>query len=107
MFLGTEDVPGRQTICADIRTMPTEIFGKGITKFNGQGFTTWKFEMTQLLMAHGLEDLIDGSRQRPVGERTAEPVKSWVKDNAKTMSLISPSLEKRVLEGLINSVTAK
>lgn len=86
--------------------MAEEVLGKGITKFNGTGFSIWKFEITQLLMAHGLEDLIDGSRPRPPGERTADAVKVWVKDNAKAMSLISTTMERTQLQGLITCTTA-
>lgn len=85
--------------------MAEEVLGRGITKFNGPGFPVWKFEMTQLLMAHGLEDLIDGSRLRPAGERI-EAVKAWVKDNAKAMSLISTSMERTQLQDLITCRTA-
>ncbi|XP_024879907.1 uncharacterized protein LOC112467120, partial [Temnothorax curvispinosus] len=62
------------------------------------------FEITQLLIAHGLEDLIDGSRLR--GERTVDAVKTWTKDNAKAMSLISSSMEQTQLQGLITCRSA-
>lgn len=48
--------------------MAFEIFGKGITKFDGSDFQTWKFEIHQLLMAYGLEDIVDGTWERPAGD---------------------------------------
>lgn len=80
---------------------------KGVTKFNGTDFSIWKFEMLQLLMAHGLEDLIEDIRERPEGERANATVKTWVKDNAKAMSLISSSMERKQLQGLITCTTAR
>lgn len=70
---------------------------KGVTKFNGQDFSIWKFEMLQLLMTHGLEDLIEGIRVRPEDDRANVNVKMWVKENAKAMSLISSSIERKQL----------
>lgn len=86
--------------------MAEEFPVKGIAKFNGQDFATWKFEMMQLLMAHGLEDIIDGTRVQPDGERTSQTVKNWIKDNVKAMSLISSSIDRKQLQGLITCTTA-
>ncbi|KMQ88694.1 integrase core domain protein [Lasius niger] len=87
--------------------MLKEIFGRGITKFNGTDYLTWKFEVMQMLMVHGLDDLIDDSRPRPDGERNVPAVKAWVKNNAKAMSLISSAIEKRQLQSMITCTTAK
>lgn len=80
---------------------------RGLTKFNGSDFLSWKLEITQLLIAHGLEDLIDGTREKPPGERTSQAVKSWTKDNAKAMSIISMSMERKQLQSLITCTTAR
>ncbi|KMQ89089.1 rna-dependent dna polymerase [Lasius niger] len=74
--------------------MLKEVYGRGITKFNDSDLT-WKFEVTQMLMAHGLDNLIDDSRPRLVGERNISAVKAWVKDNAKAMSLYLQHLKER------------
>jgi len=48
--------------------MALEIIGRGITKFDGSDFQTWKFEVRQLLIAHGLEGIVDGTRLKPPGD---------------------------------------
>lgn len=87
--------------------MTLEILGRGITKFDGTDFQTWKFEITQLLVAHGLEDIVDGTRGRPGGAAGDATVKAWIKDNAKAMSLISTAIERKQLRGLITCATAR
>lgn len=77
--------------------MLKEVYGRGITKFNDSDLT-WKFEVTQMLMAHGLDNLIDDSRPRLVGERNISAVKAWVKDNAKAMSLYLQHLKEVIIE---------
>lgn len=58
-------------------------------------------------MAHGLEDLIDGTKPRPEGEESVPAIKIWIKENAKAMSLISQAIEKKQLQSLITCETAK
>lgn len=77
--------------------MALEMFGKGITKFDGTDFQTWKFEIKQALIAHGLEDVVDGTRARPAGDGANAAVKAWVRDNAKAISLIASSVEREQL----------
>jgi len=87
--------------------MALDTLGRGITKFDGSDFQTWKFEVNQLLMSHGLEDIVDGTREKPIGNANEAAVKSWVKDNAKAMSLISMAIERKQLRGLITCTTAR
>lgn len=88
-------------------SMALEVLGRGITKFDGTDFQTWKFEVKQLLMVHGLEDIVEGVRERPAGGAKDPTVKTWIKDNAKVMSLISMTIERKQLRGLITCTTAK
>lgn len=83
------------------------VYTRGITKFDGNDYLTWKFQVTQMIMAHGLEDLLDGSNPKPAGENSKPEVKKWIKDNAKAMSLLSQAIEKKQLQTLITSETAK
>lgn len=87
--------------------MAMEILGRGITMFDGSDFQTWKFKVKQPLMAHGLEDLVDGTRIRPTGGAADAAVKVWVKDNSKAMSLISTAIERKQLRGLITCSIAR
>ena len=83
------------------------MFGKNITKFDGTDFSVWKFEVTQALMAHSLDDMVDGARTRPTGSRDHADVKAWAKDNAKAMSIISSAMDRRQLQNLIMCRTAQ
>lgn len=87
--------------------MAVEMFGRGITRFNGTDFQTWKFEIKQALVTHGLHDIVDGTRARPAGDDANVAVKAWVKDNAKAMSLIASSVEREQLQGLTNCTSAE
>lgn len=53
-----------------------------------------------------MEDIVDGSRRRSAGNRTVDAVKAWIKDNTKVMGLLSSSMEKMQLQGLITCTTA-
>lgn len=63
--------------------MTEEISARNITKFNGSNFQSWKFQVNALLLAHGIRDVVDGTRKMPdgAGEETAK--KTWQKDNAR------------------------
>lgn len=87
--------------------MAMEILGSGITKFNRSDFQTWKFEMKQLPMAHGLEDVMDDTWIKPASGAADAAVKTWVKKNAKVMSLISTAIERKQLRGLITCTNAR
>lgn len=56
--------------------------------------------------AFGIKDVVDGTRQVLRDLETAEG-KSWVRDNAKAMVLISPSIEHTQLESLLVCSTSK
>ncbi|KAG7197603.1 hypothetical protein KM043_006041 [Ampulex compressa] len=86
--------------------MAMEILGRGITKFDGSDFQIWKFEVKQLLMAHGLEDIVESTRVKPEGSMEDVKVKTWIEENAKAMSLISTATERKQLRGLITCNTA-
>jgi len=86
--------------------MALDTLGRGITKFDGSDFQTWKFLMNTVFVAYGVKDLVDGERQRPAeNEQTAK--KAWDKDNAKAMFIISSSIEDKHLECLLTCTTAK
>ncbi|KAG7198938.1 hypothetical protein KM043_015750 [Ampulex compressa] len=87
--------------------MALEIIGTGITKFDGSDFQTWQFEIKQLFIAHGLKDVVDGSRTKSAGENADAAVQSWIKDNTKAMSVISSSLDREQLRGLTTCTMAK
>lgn len=56
--------------------MALEILEKRIIKFDGLDFQMWKFEIRQLLIAHGLDDVMEVMRQRPAGDGANAAVKA-------------------------------
>lgn len=86
--------------------MSETISTKNVKRFDGSNFQGWKFQIKALLVANEIQDVVDGTRQRPVNRETAES-KEWVRDNAKAMFLISSSIEYAQLECLLTCATAK
>uniref|UniRef100_A0ABD2WIJ6 Copia protein n=1 Tax=Trichogramma kaykai TaxID=54128 RepID=A0ABD2WIJ6_9HYME len=82
---------------------------KNISKFNGQNFQLWKFQIKTILVAHDLLDIVEGATVKPVSTSTnanEAAIKAWVKSNAKAMFVISSSIEYSQLDYLINCTTA-
>jgi hypothetical protein len=85
--------------------MSDEISARNVSKFNGTNFQSWKFQVNALFVAHGIRDIVDGSRVKPEG--VGQDIARWIKENAKAMFLISTTIESEQLEPLLVCVTAK
>lgn len=86
--------------------MANEISTRHVAKFDGQNFLGWKFQMKALLVSHEIDDVVNGTRRMP-NDRTSEEGKTWIKDNAKAMFLISSTMDYAQLENLLVYTTAK
>lgn len=86
--------------------MANEISARHVTKFDGTNFLGWKFQMNALVISHGLNYIVTGARVMPYS-RESEEAKTWIKENAKAMFLISSAMEYPKLEGLLVYTTAK
>lgn len=93
--------------CVGNPKMSDDISARNITKFNGSNFQGWKFQVNTLFMAHGIRDVVDGERTMPTGAGQEAAKKTWIKDNARAMFLISSSMESEQLESLLVCSTAK
>lgn len=92
--------------------MPEDISARNITKFDGQNFQCWKFQVRALFTVYGVQDVVSGDRTMPeevAGEEAAQVAlrQAWKKDNARAMYLMSSTLESKQLEPLIVCTTAK
>lgn len=58
------------------------------------------------IIANGIQDVIDGSRMKSA-DVTSTGMKTWMRDNAKAMFLISSAMEYMRLESLLVCPTAK
>lgn len=45
--------------------MAKEISARNVSKFDGVNFQSWTFQMRALFLAHGILDVVDGTRERP------------------------------------------
>lgn len=80
--------------------MANEISTRHVTKFDGQNFLGWKFQMKALFVSYEIDDVVSGTRAKP-NDETSEAGKTWIKDNAKAMFLISSTIEYAQLESLL------
>lgn len=80
---------------------------RNLTKFDSKNFQIWKFQMVSVmvLIAHGIYDVVMGTRVKPRDPATAE-TKTWIKDDAKATFLMSSAIEYSQLEYLITCETS-
>lgn len=85
--------------------MTEEISARHIAKLDGKNYQAWKFQMTAILKAYGIFDLVTGTRGKPA-ETDEAGVKAWQKENAKAMFLISTSVDDNQIQNLLVCDTA-
>lgn len=83
--------------------MAESIYMKAVSKFNGTNFQLWKFQIKAILVANGIQDIVDGTKPEP---RDSVEREQWKRDNAKAMFIISTALEDNQLECLLTCTTA-
>lgn len=75
---------------------------KNVTKFDGQNFQLWKFQMKAIFVAHDLLDIVNGTAV----EEPGQPQTTWIQKNAKATVLISAAMHYSQLEYLITCDSA-
>lgn len=71
--------------------MSEAITTKNVTKFDGNDYQGWKFQMQALFVAHRIWGIVDGSKQKPAEGTPA--CETWLIDNARAMFLLASTLE--------------
>jgi len=77
----------------------SDIFSaKQVKRFDGTNYQGWKFQITAVLMANEIFEVVDGSRVMPatVTNDNAAIAKAWTRDNAKAMAIISSAMEHSI-----------
>jgi len=74
-------------------------------KFDGNNYRLWKYQLLNLLEAHGLLDVADGTTARPTTEM--DKILVWRQTNAKAKAVITNSLDYTQLEFVVELETAK
>lgn len=83
--------------------MSENLYTRAVTKFGGANFQLWKFQLNAILVASGIQDIVNGTKMEPHEPAERE---QWKKDNAKAMFIISTALEDNQLECLLTCTTA-
>ncbi|XP_023317763.1 uncharacterized protein LOC111694319 [Trichogramma pretiosum] len=85
--------------------MASEISTRHIEKLNTTNFQMWKFQLENLFIAQGIEDIVDGTRERPT--QGGVELKSWLKDDAKAKFLISSAMEPEQVRHILICESSK
>lgn len=86
--------------------MASEVTSRHVERLDGTNFLTWKFDVGEVLVAAGVDEIVHGTRVL-AEDATAADKTAWKKNNAKAMVLISTSVEGAQLQPLITCTTAK
>ena len=73
---------------------------RNMDKFNGTNFQVWNFQINAILVATGIDDVVKGTRIKPE-EIDVQALRSWVKDDARAMFLISSAMEASQVESIL------
>lgn len=89
--------------------MSDNFLTRQIKRFDGTGFQGWKFQITAVLMANEIFDIVDRTRAKPENQAraNAERMKIWIRDNAKAMAIIASAMEHDQLENVLVCTSAK
>lgn len=81
---------------------------RNVTKFNGQNFQLWKFQMRAVFLAHDLLEIVNGTEGKPEAPTgTAEDKRpAWIKKDAKAMFILSSSMDYSQLDYLVTCTSA-
>ena len=81
---------------------------RAVSKFNGQNFQVWKFQMKTIFAANEITAIVYGTEVKPENtQANADAIKLWIKKDAKAMYIISSSLEHSQLECLLTCSSSR
>lgn len=71
---------------------------KNVTKFDGQTFQLWKFQIRAIFIAYNLLDIVNGTAVKL--EAAGQQQTAWIQRNAKATVLMSAAMHPTQLEHL-------
>lgn len=91
------------------RKMADKFSARQVKRFDGINYQGWKFQITVELIANEIFHVVDGSRVMPANREggNEELAKTWTRDNAKAMAIISSAMEHPQLENVLVCTSAK
>lgn len=89
--------------------MPDDGLVWSVKRFDGKNYQPWKFQITAVLTASEIFDVVDGARTRPPDAEGANAgrMKTWIKDNAKATAIIASAMEDEQVMSVLVCGTAK
>jgi len=87
--------------------MSGDVLVRSVKRFDGRNFQAWKFQISTVLMANEIFDVVDGTRIRPANQENATLTKLWIKDNAKATAIITSAMEDEQVVSVPVCGTAK
>lgn len=89
--------------------MPDDGLVRSVKRFDGKNYQSWKFQITTVLTASEIFDVVDGTRTKPpdAEEVNAGRMKTWIKDNAKATAIIASAMEDEQVMSVLVCGTAK
>ena len=76
-----------------------------ITKFDGNNYKQWKFQMKCILRAKGVYNVADGTMVKP--EQAGAHLNAWLKNDAIAMCILTSALELKQITIIENCESAK
>ncbi|KMQ88959.1 putative retrotransposon, partial [Lasius niger] len=89
--------------------MTDNFLARQVKRFDGTGYQGWKFQITAVLMANDIFNVVDGTRVKPANQQgdNGALTKAWIRDNAKAMAIIASAMENAQLKSILVCTSAK
>lgn len=81
-----------------------------LDKFDGQNYTSWKFQLDLALAAKGLTGYVNGSIIKPeptLTDNKSVAIAAWIQEDARAMLLIAQNVVDNLKPLLFGSTTSK
>jgi hypothetical protein len=79
---------------------------RNITRFLGQNFHMWHFQMRALFLGKELMDVVDGTTLKPPPLNMICLI-TWIKKDSQTMHLLCQVVEEKILKYVMSCRTSK
>ena len=76
-------------------------------KLGGKNYQLWKYQVLDILTAHDIEGMIDGSNPKPGADADVKLQKAWKRDNSKAKHIITSSIDDDQMESILTCATAQ
>ena len=78
-----------------------------VVKLDGTNFQRWKLQISLVLKASELWDVVSGTDTKPADATKVAEIKAWVKKDVEAQALIVPTLDAKQTSHIFNLATSK